>query len=674
MSITQRLKAWVAQRLITVADLDRMMYGYGEPAATGVRVDEMRAMQTTAVYACVRILAETIATLPVFVYKRNDRGREKVPEHPLYRLLHDEPNPEMTAYTFKESLQGHVALWGNAYAEIEWDTRTGQPRHLWPLRPDRVKVTRGKGKLYYVIKVPGKPDVVLPAYRVLHIPGLSHDGIVGYSPVQLIRESVGLALAAEEYGARYFGNGARPGGVLEHPGRLGQDAADRLRKSWVEMHAGLTNQHRVAILEEGMKYNQVGLPPEDSQFLQTRKFQVEEIARFYRIPPHMIQDLERSTNNNIEHQGIEFVQHTMLPWFSRWEQAVNKKLIIGEDQQKIYYAEFLINALLRGDVESRYRAYAVGRQWGWLSANDIRELENMNPLPEDQGDIYLVPMNMIPAQMALPMGNEQVKPGETESERAERALPEFKQQKRMNFGVNRMKLAQSFGGKIQDAAARMIIREKAVVLKNAKRTLLNGDLDAWQQWLDEYYTRDFPDFVRHSLLPVFAMLADAVAVIAAEEVNMDKPPDTVGQVTEHAQNYAYRYSDSSQGQLRAITRQGYDEGMDDEGVYGEIEQRLDEWEERRPGKVSKDQAIDVANNISKYVFAAAGVTYLIWQNTGNKTCEFCEQMDGKRVGIKEPFLPAGEYILASDGSGMRIYGLKMHPPIHRNCQCVVMPG
>jgi len=373
---------------------------YWRRSNTGASVTETTALSVVTVYACVRILSETLASLPLHLYKRLERGKHRAIEHPLYQILHDIPNPEMNSFTFRETLMAHLVTWGNAYAEIEWDNYT-KVKALWPLRPDRMQVWRENDQIIYKYYLPNAAGMVtLPSYRVWHIPGLGFDGLVGYPPITLAREAIGLSLATEEFGARFFGNGAAPGGVLEHPAKLSKEAQENLRKSWNEMHSGLSNQHRLAILEEGMKWSKVGIPPDDAQFLETRKFQRNEIASFFHIPPHMIGDLDRATFSNIEEQALEFVVYTMRPWLVRWEQSINQKLL-NPDERADYFAEFLVDGLLRGNIQARYQAYATGRQWGWLSANDIRELENQNPLPGEEGDIYLNPMNMVPALQLL---------------------------------------------------------------------------------------------------------------------------------------------------------------------------------------------------------------------------------------------------------------------------------
>ncbi|MED5804451.1 phage portal protein [Streptococcus anginosus] len=367
---------------------------------SGKTVNERTALQTTAVYACVRILSETIASLPLHVYRYTEGGKAKDTEHVLYTLLHDEPNPDMTSFVFRETLMSHLLIWGNAYSQILRD-RSGQVIGLYPLLPDQMIVHRSeKGKLYYVYNryeednpnFQEKGSIVLSQEEVLHIPGLGFDGLIGYSPIALAKNAVGMTLACEEYGASFFGNGANPGGVLEHPGILKDPG--KVRDSWNAVYQGTRNAHKVAVLEEGMSYKQIGIPPEEAQFLETRKFQINEIARLFRIPPHMVGDLEKSSFSNIEQQSLEFVKYTLDPWVVRFEQALKKSLLLPEEK-KTHFIKFNVDGLLRGDYQSRMNGYAIGRQNGWLSTNDIRELEELNPIPpEEGGDLYLINGNM----------------------------------------------------------------------------------------------------------------------------------------------------------------------------------------------------------------------------------------------------------------------------------------
>ena len=368
-------------------------------SSSGKVVNEKTAMQMTAVYSCVRILSEAIAGLPLFVYKYGDDGsKDKYLDHPLWRVLHDEPNPEMTSFVFRETMMNHLLLTGNAYAQIIRNAR-GDVVALYPLMPDRMTVDRdSQGRLYYRYRkssddppeVSGnKPnDVVLAPSDVIHILGLGFDGLVGYSPIAMAKNAVGLAIAAEEYGAKFFANGAAPGGVLEHPGTIKDP--ERIRQSWQSTFGGSNNSNKIAVLEEGLKYTPIAISPEQAQFLETRKFQINEIARIFRVPPHMLADLEKSSFSNIEQQSLEFVKYTLDPWVIRWEQAMNKSLLL-ESEKKDVFTKFNVDGLLRGDYASRMTGYATARQNGWMSANDIRQLENLDRIPEELGgDLYLI--------------------------------------------------------------------------------------------------------------------------------------------------------------------------------------------------------------------------------------------------------------------------------------------
>ena len=378
---------------------------FGSTSA-GKPVTERSAMQMTAVYACVRILSEAIAGLPLHVYRYEDDGRRsKALEHPLYVLLHDEPNPEMTSFVFRETLMTHLLLWGNAYAQVIRNGR-GDVVGLYPLMPNQMQVGRNEhGELEYVYSRTGdEPDqdqprkVTLTPADVLHIPGLGFDGLVGYSPIAMAKNAIGLAIATEEYGASFFANGAAPGGVLEHPGTIKDPA--RVRESWQSTFGGSRNSNKIAVLEEGMKYAPIGISPEQAQFLETRKFQINEIARIFRIPPHMVGDLEKSSFSNIEQQSLEFVKYTLEPWVSRWEQAITKALRAPAEKPHVF-VKFNLEGLLRGDYVSRMNGYATARQNGWMSANDIRALENLDLIPEEAGgDLYLVNGNMLPLGLA----------------------------------------------------------------------------------------------------------------------------------------------------------------------------------------------------------------------------------------------------------------------------------
>lgn len=394
---TKLFKSRDKPKNVSVGSAYRFFFG---GSTAGKNVTERSSMQMTAVYSCVRVLAEAVAGLPLHLYKYTDSGgKDKALEHPLYFLLHDEPNPEMTSFVFRETLMTHLLLWGNAYAQLIRNGR-GEVVGIYPLMPNRVSVNRDdKGNIYYKYlrgledaHLNKENEVILLHSEVLHIPGLGFDGLVGYSPIAMTKNAIGMAIACEEYGAKFFANGATPGGILEHPGVVKDP--ERVRASWNSAFGGSANANKVAVLEEGMKYTPISISPNEAQFLETRKFQINEIARIFRVPPHMVGDLEKSSFSNIEQQSLEFVKYTLEPWLIRWEQSLVRSLILPGDKGK-YFIKFNVDGLLRGDYESRMNGYATARQNGWMSANDIRALENLDQISEeDGGNLYLINGNM----------------------------------------------------------------------------------------------------------------------------------------------------------------------------------------------------------------------------------------------------------------------------------------
>lgn len=391
-------------------------------STSGKQVTERSAMQMTAVYSCVRILSEAVAGLPLHLYRyKEGGGKEKAIDLPLYRLMHDEPNPEMSSFVFRETLMTHLLLWGNAYAQIIRNGK-GEVIALYPLMPNKMRVDRDEnGNLYYeYVHSSDEADTMknttvrLTPYNVLHIPGLGFDGLVGYSPIAMAKNAIGMAIACEEYGAKFFANGAAPSGVLEHPGVIKDP--QKVREAWQSQFGGSQNANKIAVLEEGMKYTPISISPEQAQFLETRKFQINEIARIFRVPPHMVGDLEKSSFSNIEQQSLEFVKYTLDPWVMRWEQSLSRALFTEEEKKTLFF-KFNVEGLLRGDYQSRMNGYATARQNGWMSANDIRELENMDKIPAEQGgDLYLINGSMLPMQNAGAYANKDTNKEETEQD------------------------------------------------------------------------------------------------------------------------------------------------------------------------------------------------------------------------------------------------------------------
>jgi HK97 family phage portal protein len=385
-----------ARRADTMGEIVAALAG-GSLASGGVSVTPESSLTFSAVLACVRVLGESVAGLPLITYRRlPDGSKERATDHPLYAVLHDAPNEDMTSFQWRETSMVHKLLWGNAYSEIITDG-AGRVRELWPLLPQQMTPKRDRmGTLYYEYRDPMGTPIEYRREQIFHVPGLSMNGMVGMTMIGIFRESVGLGLTLNRHGSRMFANGARAGGVLETPGQLSEPAYNRLKGSFDQQYAGVENAGKTILLEEGTKFSPVTMPNDDAQFLESRRFQVEEVARIFRVPLSFIGDLSHATFSNIEQLSLDFVVHSLRPWLVRDEQAIRQRLLLPSERNQ-YYAEYLVDGLLRGDIVSRYNAYATGRNWGWLSADDVRAMENMNPLPDGQGQDYLTPLNMVPA-------------------------------------------------------------------------------------------------------------------------------------------------------------------------------------------------------------------------------------------------------------------------------------
>jgi len=650
--------------------------GSGLPTYTGQNVTALSALQNTAVFACVRVLAESVASLPLILYERTDRGKRRAINHHLFNLLHLLPNPELTAFELREVAMGHLGLWGNAYLEIQRD-RGGRVMGLWPLTPRRVDIQRVQGRLVYTVALgdlndPRPETQHLDWSQVWHIKGFGHDGVRGLSPIGLARQAVGLALATEKYGAKLFENGARPGAVLEHPGELSDGSEKRLRESWEAMHSGLDNAHRIAILEEGLSLKEVGIPPEDAQFLQTRRFQVEEVGRMYRVPLHMIGDLTRSTNNNIEHQGIEFVQHTLRPWLVRWEQSISRDLLSDPERSAGLFAEHLVDALLRGDTQSRYGAYSIGRNGGWLSVNDIREKENMN-LIED-GDDYLRPLNMAPA------GSEPETDPDPDSDPDSDVDPDSDLEDRSQLAFvrrasqaadDRLAIAQSFETLLQDITGRIFRREINDMRRAVDRLLRRQQaVDEFREWLSQFYTEHREFWQRH-LMPALVNYADQIGIAVGRELDGDalNNSDIEVFIENYTETLAARQANESQFQIVALL----DEALtNEESPADVIDERLDGWEASRPGQVARDESRQAGNAFTRQFYILAGIQLIRWQNRGSENCPYCRDLDGRVVGIMEVFIQSG-VDLQPDGADRPLSTRKNigHPPLHKGCDCQI---
>jgi HK97 family phage portal protein len=617
----------------------------GSLAASGVAVTPDNALMFSAVFACCRVIAEDLAGLPLPIYRRlSPTGKERATEYPLYSLLHDAPNPEQTSYEWRETDGLHLCTWGNCFSEIE--RADGWPVALWPLPPNRVAVERDartRELLYRVNTGPSALDwstggVTLRGDQVFHVPGLSFNGVTGLSPVGLAREAIGVGMAAQEFGARFFANDLSTGAYVKVPHGLSDEAFKRLTKEYKQNHQGLSRSHRITFLEEGMDVERIGIPPGDAQFLETRKFTVREIARFYRMQPHKIQDLDNATFTNIEQQAIEHVVDTLRPWLVRLEQRINNRLIPPEDRGQ-YFAEFLVDGLLRGDSAARGAFYTQMFQIGAMSPNDIRDAENRNPI--DGGNSYYVPLNMIPTDAPAPPPKSVPAQGASLRARQKAAGAE-----------GRRRLRKAFYPLFAQAAGRIVKREEADVMATARKAWKARGHEDFQAFVDAYYgTGDafgtHGDYVRKQMAPLVFSYMEAIQAAAADEVGAEPgmTPAMTTFATGYTDSLVGRWVGSSRGQISEVAAAALTAGLD---PIAALQGRFDEWNEKRPDKLATWETKQEDNAAAVETFKAAGNEPVI--SAGGNACPICQDADGQPV---------------SDVG---------YAPLHDGCECSVVPG
>lgn len=545
----------------------------------GVQVNEYNARNLAAVWACVRAIAEDCSKLPLKVYRRvSEDDRETVRTHAAWQLLNVQANADMTpAIALREYLFTCAQLWGNGFAEIE-RTRGGRPLNLWPMCPSRTQLRRTlSGSIEYVYRsVNG--EKYLPAADVLHLRGPSKDGIVGVSVIAMARESLGAAMATDQFTSRFWQNGARPSGAITTKGKLSDAAIVRLRESIDALYGGANNAGRPILLEEEAAWAPFAVPPEDAQFLGTKAFQVDEICRWFRTPPHKVFKLDRATFSNIEHQSLEYVTDGLGAWMVRMEQECNLKLL-SPGEVLTMYIEHLVDALLRGDLKTRYEAYGLGRQWGYLSVNDIRRRENMNRLPGDDGDQYIVPSNMTtPAKLeeAAAPGTTPptpaIDPGTDPDDDPVDQDPDEPESER-SLAVISAEIATAFVPLLEDVVNRLC----KVEAERARRTAKQG-VPALRTWIGVYYGERLDD----ARGAVFAGV-EALARVCRWKVKGDD--DMLA--ADLARTLAHRHVELSRGELLAAIE------------AGQVEQCLAAWESTRAARDAAAAVGVIADRIVK---------------------------------------------------------------------------
>ena len=629
---------------------------FGARSSAGVTVSPSGAMKLAPVWSCVHLLANSAAQLPLLIYyRKRGNDRQRAADHPLYELLHLLPNPELTSFELRQALMGHLLTWGNGYCEIEW-APNGTVRGLWPLNPGAMTgAERKDGALFYAYQLPNGTMTRIPAYRVLHLRGLSSDGFWGLSPVRELMETMGLAKVTEQYGGRYFANGANPSVILIHPGTPKADARARIRREYMMQTEGLSNAHRVAVLADGIQVEKVGVPPDEAQFLETRTFQDQEIVRAYL--PHMVLN-QGDAYANVEDLGRGLVTFTLQPWLVSIEQAIMRDLFTARDRQELM-VEHLVDGLMRASTQNRYAAYAVAHR-AWMTTNDIRRLENLPPV-EGGDDDLMQPLNMEPVG-----STRQAEPPELWESRAIAAVPDG-EERAIEY---RRTLFSSQAPLFYDVAERITRRESndvgRAVLKYLKRT---NNLAGFLMWMQEFY-EEHAGFVDRQMAPVVQALARLVGPLVARELGVEVDAGVLAAfAAEFTATLGVRWAASSHGQLRQVLQAAQDAGQ---ALPDAVQGRLDEWNETRPGKVSARESVRSTNALIRSAYMASGVERLRWVARG-ENCPYCEAMNGRVVGIREDFMAGGQQFSPKGAQQpLLIRNSISHPPIHDGCDCTIV--
>lgn len=652
------------------------------PTASGLSVTPEMALTYSAYFACVRILAESVATLPLVLYERlQPRGKRRAVENPWYNLMHNAPNPRMTRFEWMTTVMGHLVTWGNHYSERQLNG-AGRTVALWPLRPDRMTVTGSVVTgLKYEYDVGGKKEP-LDENQVLHIRGLGSDGVTGYSVLKIAREPIGLGLATQEFGARWFGNGARPTVVLEHPGKISKDAQERLLTGWREKHEGLSNAHRVAILEEGMKVETIGIPPEDSQFLETRKFQRVEIAAMCRVPPYMIGEMDGAIKANVEQQNLDLVQ-SLTAWLVCIEQRCGLALLTQTERKTLFF-EFLLDSLLRGDTATRVKTYTDLVQWGIANRDEIREKENWNPIPNGLGESYWQPLNMValgadpepePAAAPAQPDEEQqrslvveqphelgiaVTAGWQRSPTAERRAIE-----RRAVASDRRRLAQTYNRSLAHTAQRVVNRE-INDLANARERFGKAadglaEFRTWfRRWLEGHET-----VVAEYVEPALRTYANLVLIELERELAREIPND----IDAFVRDYIASRANVWVARLRRAMNNALYEDEDDPWVA--VDDYLARRKDKQAGWFADEETVRMGNALARTSYQLLLIATMMWVSSG-ESCSYCSALDGQVISTVSQFLPAGDELKPEGEDAFVSESNIGHPPLHGGCDCMIV--
>ena len=705
------------------------LLGSNKKSKTGIDIDEEEALSSTAVWSAVTQLSQAVASLPLHLYKRlKGGGKERYTKDALYNMMHLQPNPEMTSFAFREAQMSQLLMIGTSFAEIVRD-QMNRIVELWPLLTSRMTTLRSKegGNLFYRYDLSDGTNQLFKPEQILRVNGYSQSGLLGYKPIEKNREAIALNLAYEEYAARYFGDGARPPAVLEHPEHVGPEGHDNIRGSFEKMHAGLSNSQRIVILEEGMKLHEFGFSVRDSQVPELRRFQIAEVCRIFNIPPHFLHELDKATFNNIEELSRGFVKFSLRYWLVRLEQAYNTQLLNAKQQSKYFY-EHTLEGLLRADQKARYEAYQIAVANGWLNANEIRKLENMNPQPGGQGELYFVPLNWIPKQNAdkepeIPAREPPDEIVDTDEEEASvlnywQTIAPKEDRAKLNIDhkmVHGLVNIERIHYKSIKSTMQQVISRECNAVRKALKNYLDKEgsntspvaiekrnIPEFLNWLEGFYA-DHKRYVKGKFDPIMTTYLEAIHQESSKILGAapNLTPELEEFINGFLERFAYEHCRKSEGQIKALLDVYASDPKlmraEDPNIFkapaADVNNRLDEWLEKRADKVAMDESVRGSNAMARETWRSSGITKIKWVAVG-KNCPFCTRMNGRTIEIKKNFLDAGNVIYAGPNASdfdisdpvkgeyvhkesprvkqptekwgaLKVRGNKAHPPIHR---------
>lgn len=625
----------------------------GGKSASGKRINQRTALTFTAVYAAIKVISDAIAQLPLRVLSVDSEGNSSpATEHPLYNILRKRPNPECTPYEFYFSIAQDLLVNGNFFAFVE---RNAGARiiNLWRLRPEFLSIERQGRKLIYRYTESVGPSLPFDRDEIIHLRnGVSWDGIVGLSPIDLHRNTIGLGLSAEEYAAKLYNSGAQPSGVLQTEGKLKPEEAKALLVKWNQQHGGSGNAHKVALLQNGLKFTPTSFSPHDSDFIAQRQFQIIEVARIFKVPPHMLMDLERATFSNIEEQALSFVSNTIQPWVTLIEQGLERDLL-KDSEKPVMDFSFNMDALLRADSQTRFASYKTGQDIGLYSLNEIRALEGRNSLGPE-GDVRYRTVQLVPLagdSGASPQDDPEEPEDATQTTEERAVLPAPK------VTMFRHELS-----KAQRPVFESVAKSVLDVELSAVRSILSqaSDVGAVLTKLQGMYEGNHRTFVKDTIRGAVQEYAKEVAQAALSEIDSEAESEFNFEVfaNEYSEKAAIRWCQASLRQLRNLAKDNPEDPR--AGIFA----RLENWEEQRPERFALRESVQANAAVSREVYKSLGVAAIRWHNIG----EVAQSLDQKVSSIGGMFANKG------DQFGSITVNTKIHhPPLAEGDESIIFP-